>query len=401
MGMKPIGWKMAPFLLGGVTAVVLLSGILMGGFGHEARAQQNKGGAGGRAAPVVVEPVREVRQAPMSEYTGLIEPASKAFMAADVAGRVVKVMKKTGARVRVSEVLAELDNPTLRQDLAVLEARLNETRAEWIRTRQQHKRVESLYLKKLTSAQQFEDSAAGLGVSRARVERGEAEVKKLKDQLGSMVLRSPLDGQIISSNIELGQWISPNTPLFEIYNFDYFEVVVGIPGRMIGKVPETGPVSVRIPEFGKSLKGRILGVVRHVNRSTGNFEVRVGMDNAEGLPLSGMVARVDLPVGPQGLLLTVPRDAVVRRGERTHVVIVDEGKAKILPVQVAGNLGDDVIVRGQGLQAEQLVVVRGNERLFPGMPVRIDGGNAGGRDNQKAKGAPASPPAQKQANRKP
>ena len=50
-----------------------------------------------------------------------------------------------------------------------------------------------------------------------------------------------------------------------------------------------------------------------------------------------------------------------------------KGRAQIVPVKIQGNMGaGDVIVVG-GLKPKEQVVVRGNERLFPGMPVNVTG----------------------------
>ena len=134
---------------------------------------------------------------------------------------------------------------------------------------------------------------------------------------------------------------------------------------------DSGKVKVEVSDIGKTFPGRILVVVRHVDRNTGNFMLRIKIDNPNRMHLSGMLAKVKLPIGKKNLILTVPRDAIVRRGKKTHVVMVTGGKAKIVPVKVKGNRGDSVIVSGKGLAPRQKVVVRGNERLFPGMPVQV------------------------------
>ncbi len=358
-----------------------------------AQKSSSKGGKnnGPPPAPVVVTPLRAVREAPQGEYTGLIQPANKAMLSSDVAGRLVKLLKKVGDPVAEGEVLAILENPTMELDLAVLQARMKETQAQAVLSEQQQNRIVSLYRKKLTSAQKFEDGKAKSGVMKAKLELDRVQVERLKELLKRMVIRSPIEGQVISTDLEIGQWITPNKPIFEIYNYRQYEVMVGIPGRFLTSVPDKGRVVVFVSEIGKRLNGNIRSVVRHVDRSTGNFTMRIEIDNPSRAHLSGMLARVRLPLSKTRVLLTVPRDAIVRKGKRIYVVLVIDGKAKIVPVSVQGNLGDNVVVQeltpkawkgGQGkagkngrpvkfLKPGQSVVIRGNERLFPGTPVRI------------------------------
>lgn len=345
-------------------------------------AAQDKAGPGARAGgnapgvPVEVGAVKEVTEAPTAEYTGLIEPATKALISAEVAGRVDRLDKKQGDTVRKGEVVAMMDNMALQNELEVLQARVEETEAQVRVAQAKQDRTDALFKKNLISAQQYEDGQLSLAVMRAKLKADRVQLERLQDQVAHLVIRSPIDGQVISSNLELGQWITPNQPIFEVFSYAEYDLLVGVPGRLLAKVPGSGTVEVTVPDLEVRLQGRIEATVRHVDRATGNFFVRVHVVNKQGLPLSGMLGKVRVPLGKPRSLLTVPRDAVVRRGERMHVVVVDDAsKARIVPVQVQGNYGDDVIVSatGQALEAGLRVVIRGNERLAPGTPLRIAG----------------------------
>ena len=352
-------------------AIIVLSLLLLTADGSFA---QNRRGKGGRPpAPVMVSTVDLVQDSVRASFTGTLQPTFKALLSSDVAGRLIRLTKRAGDRVRKGEVLAILKNSTLEQDLAVMQAKVRQTEAQLALSVQQQKRIVTLYKKKLASAQRFEDGEANLGVARARLEGDQVQADRLQDQLNRMVIRSPMWGQIISSKGQIGQWITPNQTLFEIYNYSRLELLVGVPGRYLRTIRSRGSVQVNIPEAKRTLRGRIAGVIRHVDPATGNFHIRIVISNPRNLPLSGLLAKVNLPLARASRRLTVPRDAIVRRGKRTHVVLVVRGKARIVPVKVLGNLGGSVIVQGKGLRAKAKVVVRGNERLFPGMPVRIAG----------------------------
>ena len=352
-------------------AILLLSMLLLTAGGPFAQNRREKGGR--PPAPVMVSTVESVQDAVRASFTGTLQPAFKSLLSSDVAGRLIRVTRRAGDRVRKGEVLAILKNPTLEQDLAVMQAKVRQTEAQLALSIQQQKRIVTLYKKKLASAQRFEDGEATLGVVRARLEGDQVQVERLKDQLKRMVIRSPMWGQLISSKGEIGQWITPNQPLFEIYNYSRLELLVGVPGRYLRTIRPRGSVRVNIPEAKRTLNGRIAGVIRHVDPTTGNFNIRIVIRNPKNFPLSGLLAKVNLPLARARRRLTVPRDAIVRRGQRTHVVLVSKDKARIVPVKVLGNLGGAVIVEGKGLKANAKVVVRGNERLFPGTPVRIAG----------------------------
>ena len=83
-----------------------------------------------------------------------------------------------------------------------------------------------------------------------------------------------------------------------------------------------------------------------------------------------MVSRVTLQVGRPHEGIVVPKDALVLRGGNEFVFLVNEGMVGQIPVKSIVHLDDFVEVAGD-IEEGMVVVVEGNERLFPGQPVRI------------------------------
>jgi RND family efflux transporter MFP subunit len=335
---------------------------------------QGKGkGKAPRPKPVVVAPVRSVTDPPTFKASGLLSPMSKALLSVEVAGRVTAIKRREGDYVKKGHVLAVLNNTDLELNRMVLRARVKEAEAELLQSRQSLRRTSELHRQNLASLEKYENVTASAQVMEARHASAVAQLKRVQTQVDLLTLRAPISGQIIKTDLEIGQWINSNKPIFEIYNFSRFELLVGLPGKFLNKVSKGSMVKVNVGEIGEVLQGKILAVVRHVDAFSGNFKLRIGADNPRGLPLSGLLARIAVPVGGGEAVLTVPRDAIVRRGGKTTVVVVRGGKAQIVPVSVKGNINQsDVIVDGT-LKAKEEVVVRGNERLFPGTPVMITG----------------------------
>ena len=71
--------------------------------------------------------------------------------------------------------------------------------------------------------------------------------------------------------------------------------------------------------------------------------------------------------------LAVSKDAIVRQGDQTIIYTVADSVASAVTVRIRASLGTLVAIEGDGLEAGQQVVVRGNERIFPGSPVRTEG----------------------------
>ena len=81
---------------------------------------------------------------------------------------------------------------------------------------------------------------------------------------------------------------------------------------------------------------------------------------------------VKVPIGAPRDVLTVHKDAVIKRGPQSIVYVVEDGSANLRPVRLGEAVGSRLEVL-EGLQDGDLVVVRGNERLRPGDKVSVDG----------------------------
>jgi multidrug efflux pump subunit AcrA (membrane-fusion protein) len=84
-----------------------------------------------------------------------------------------------------------------------------------------------------------------------------------------------------------------------------------------------------------------------------------------------MEARALLPIASRQESLLVPRDALVVKFGNNVVFVVEEGKAKMMPVEIQGYSDLLVGISGPGLENGQQVVVKGNERLFGGEQLNI------------------------------
>jgi len=84
-----------------------------------------------------------------------------------------------------------------------------------------------------------------------------------------------------------------------------------------------------------------------------------------------MFATIHLPVGGTENAVLVPKDALVLGGPSPILYVVMDGKAVPVPVETGIAVDGLIQVKG-GVSGGQKVVVRGNERLRPGQPVKIE-----------------------------
>ena len=85
-----------------------------------------------------------------------------------------------------------------------------------------------------------------------------------------------------------------------------------------------------------------------------------------------MSAQVSLPIERAHESLLVPRDAVTTNNGKNVIFLYEDGLAHMVTVDVVGYLGDLVGISADGIEANQRVVVKGNERIRDGQAVRTE-----------------------------
>ena len=111
-------------------------------------------------------------------------------------------------------------------------------------------------------------------------------------------------------------------------------------------------------------------MVAQADRNSRTFPIKVELPNTALTIKSGLVSRVVLQVGAPYEALVVPKDALVLRGGAEFIFVMKDGSVSQIPVVVVNHVNNEVEIQGQ-LEIGTIVVVEGNERLFPGQPVRV------------------------------
>ena len=232
--------------------------------------------------------------------------------------------------------------------------------------------------------------------SRARMEGAKEQVNLLEDRLEKYSIKAPFDGYVVAEHTEVGEWVKSGDPIFEIISVDPMEVTVNVPERYLPglqKVMANGHASgtatqavVHVDAIGfEPFAGTVEQVVPQADLRSRPFPVKVHLPN-ESLGQShrfaaGMLAHVRLPVGQERQGTLVPKDALVLGDVKPAIFIgvtdatTKETVARRIPVEMGlshqGLVQVTSLLPTLPLQAGQMVIVRGNERLRDGQPVRI------------------------------
>ncbi|NDV26719.1 efflux RND transporter periplasmic adaptor subunit [Desulfovibrio sp. JC010] len=318
------------------------------------------------------------------EAVGTVRPETEASIEAQVTGKVLKVLVRSGQKVRKGDKLIVLDNREFKTRLesaqqglqsaqaAERQAReaINAAKAEsdtatatWKRmkklfadkvaTQDELDRVEANYLKAKAALAQAGD---GLDAASAGVRQARKGVEGARINLGYTAITAQADGEVAKRMVEPGDLAFPGKPLMLIQTGGALRLEALVREGVIGQVRIGQKLGVDIQALGERAEAVVEEVVPSADPLTRTFLVKAGLDPLPGL-YPGMFGRLLIPVSEKEVVL-VPAKAVSRVGQ-LETVLVQSGE-NWEPVYVRSGAG-------HGSKLEILSGLSGNETVGFGL----------------------------------
>ena len=196
---------------------------------------------------------------------------------------------------------------------------------------------------------------AMLGMPASLIERVERD--GVPRSVTTMV--APVTGAITALDIRQGMTIMPGAPLATINGLSPVWLIASLPQADAGLARPGARVVASLPAYpGESFAGRIESVLPAANAATRTIEVRIALANSDGRLRPGMTAEARLEERAESALV-IPAEAVIRTGQRSIVIVVQED-GSYAPVEVTlGRSQGDAIAIASGLSEGQRVVASG------------------------------------------
>ena len=364
----------------GLGAAAIAAALWFGAGASEGAAQQPP-------AVVSVDQVRMEAMAQTVPVIGRLVARRAGEVAARTAGPVAELHVAVGDRVETGDPIAELDTVRLRAERDRLAAIVNEAQAQVERLtaqsalhRQELRRFEGLRDSAAFSQSRFEDARqqviiaeSAIGTADAARLSASASLRLAEIDLAWATITAPYPGVITLVYTEVGAWLGVGERVVAMVNDQDLEVEADVPSSRIETLQAGAQVSVVLDD-GTEHSAIVRTVVPEENALTRTRQVRfTPRFSTLRKPLAiNQSATVVLPTGGGRDVLTVHKDAIVRRQGQAFVYVATDGQAQIRPVQLGAAVGGRFEVLG-GVGPGEPVVVRGNERLRPGQAITVGG----------------------------
>jgi RND family efflux transporter MFP subunit len=332
--------------------------------------------------------------------SGYVVARRQATVSAKVTGKIADVHVEEGMSVKEGQLLARLDDTTVRpmyelaqrqldasrQNLAEIEVRLAEAE------RTLH-RNEQLRASKLISESQLDQAQSEVAAYKAHLEALKSEVRVAEgtlrvraQDLDDLLVRAPFDGVIVSKDAQPGEIVSPmsagggftRTGIATIVDMDSREIEVDVNEAFINRVHQNQKAEAVLDAYPDwVIPSHVISVVPTADRQKATVRVRIGFDELDPRILPQMGVKVTFleertgtqPAASARPAVRIPATAVSDDAGTRYVWKVNDDKAERVAVSTGAERDGQVEVIA-GINPGDVVIAQQVEGLKEGSKVK-------------------------------
>jgi RND family efflux transporter MFP subunit len=313
------------------------------------------------------------------ELPGNTQPLIDAPIYARTNGYLNKWYVDIGTKVKAGQLLAEIATPEVDHQLQQARADLQTAQTNHQLAETTADRYKNLVAKGAVARQDADNVISDMKSKQTIAESAAANVKRLEDLQSYEKVYAPFDGVITARNTDIGQLIDSGSggaakELFHISAINTLRVFVNVPEENQQAAANGLAVTLTLSEFpGRKFRGMIVRNSNSIDPVSRTLLVEVDVDNPTGELLPGAYAIVHLNYfGKSQSALTIPVSTVLFRSEGLRAVIVRDGKADLVPIEVGRDFGDSLEVVS-GVRPTDALIVNPPDSLISGTPVKVIG----------------------------
>jgi RND family efflux transporter MFP subunit len=334
---------------------------------------------------------------------GQFQPYQVVDVHPKVTGFMRKINVDIGDRVRQGEVLAILEVPELKAQLEGAGFEMQQAKDEIVRAQHEIQRAEAIHgaehanyqrlldtskaqpglvaqqelddaqSKDLSSEAQVDSAKSAADAAHEHAQAARANNDRVQALQNYTSVVAPLDGVVIWRYADTGALIQSGTnsneqslPIVKLAQSGLLRLRMPIPEDDVKYVKLGDPMQIRIDALDRSIAGTIVRFTRNVNFETRTMETEVDVENKDLSIDPGMYANTSLQLASAENVLTIPVEALVLKGNRDTVYVLDENnRVRIVNVEV-GLQGSRLAEIKSGLRAGDRVIVGGQEKYSEG-----------------------------------
>jgi membrane fusion protein, multidrug efflux system len=289
--------------------------------------------------------------------TGTVQAVRQGTLGAQVSGRVLEVLVRSGDPVKAGQAMIRIDADDAVDAASAGEAMASGAAARLATARADFERAQRLRAQDYISVAALQRSEAALHSAEAEANATGATARAARTRAGWRTVTAPYAGFVTDVMVAPGDLATPGRPLIALYAPGALRVIAQVPESLAAQLQNAKPAWLASAEPGQPpIQVSTWSVVSAVDPATHSVEVRAELPAAVHLQ-PGQFARLLLPLKAGAPQVRIPLKAVLNRSEVNAVYVLDaNGTAHLRQLRLGPVEGDEVTVLA-GLQGGELIAL--------------------------------------------
>jgi multidrug efflux system membrane fusion protein len=346
--------------------------------GGASKGQGRGMGAGGFVVPVVVATAQRGDLPVYFDGLGTVTAFNTVTLHSRVDGQITKINFQEGQFVHQGESLLEIDPRPYQVQLEQAEGQLAKDQAQLRDVQVNYERFQLLYKEGVIPKQQLDTQGAQVGQFEGSIKADQGTIDSAKLQLVYSHVTAPISGRIGLRLVDIGNIVhaSDTNGLLVITQLQPIAVIFSLPQDQLPQVATKLRNGEQLvvdaydrDDTTKIESGKLLTIDNQIDTTTGTYKLKAVFNNDRNLLFPNQFVNVHLLADVKKNLVIVPASAIQRGPQGTYVYVVQSGNtAKIQTVTIALTTANSVGLSA-GLNAGDVVVVDGQDKLQDGSQV--------------------------------
>jgi multidrug efflux system membrane fusion protein len=375
------------WIIVGVIAVVLLVSIVWAVMRSSTPATHpGRGGAGG-ALPVGVAAVAKGDVDIKLNALGTVTPLATVTVRPQVSGQILRFNFQEGQMVKANELIAEIDPRPFRAAYDQALGAQNRDQATLANAEVDLKRDQSLYALKAVSQQVLDTQQALVRSTAATVKADKAAVEAADINLQFTKITSPVAGRVGLRQVDVGNLVQAGqaSGVVVVTQLQPISVLFSLPedniSDIMSRIRGGATLTAAAYDRGQTVKiadGKLATIDNVIDPTTGTVKLRAMFDNTNSELFPSQFVNIRLLVNTLHNQAFVPASAIERGSQGAYVYVVQKDNTVAMRAVTIGPQDGDHVAILKGLNAGEVVVTDGADRLSDGADVVVPKGTKAG-----------------------
>ncbi len=336
-----------------------------------------QGQFGGGPVPVVVATARRGDLPVYFNGLGTVTAFNTVTVRSRVDGQIVKINFTEGQTVHAGDALVEIDPRPYQVQLEQAEGQLAKDQAQLQDVKVDYDRYQQLFKEGVVPKQQVDTQQAQVGQFLGSIKADQAAIDNAKLQITYSHITAPITGRVGLRLVDMGNIVhaTDTTGLLVITQLQPIAVIFSLPQDQLSQVMSKlhgAQLPVEAYDRDDTTKiatGKLLTIDNQIDTTTGTYKLKSEFGNEKNTLFPNQFVNIHLLVDTKHNVTIVPSTAIQRGPQGTYVYLAQkDNSVKIRPVTMALTSGNSVGIT-KGLQAGDVVVVDGQDKLQDGSKI--------------------------------